>query len=286
MARWGPGTDYDVARAAVGHAARTVPEGAKPKHVEAYIRNLPFIAEEQLDRMGLGSQPELTMDEVRPVMEQAPWRGPPSRSKVFGVGLSRTGARSLTAALHVLGVHTVHAPTDARSLEAIRRGDGQFPLLAHYDGITDLAAIPCFAALDRAHPGAKFVLTVRDEEAWLRSCEAHWASHPIDAPPTSQRPSALAEHQLAMEARRVLREQVFGTTSFDRERFRAVRRAHEERVKRHFAGRENLLVLDVTRGAAWRELADFLGCDVPDQPWPHKGRQLTAKQLAAMEPDD
>ena len=33
---------------------------------------------------------------------------------------------------------------------------------------------PFYAQLDRAFPGSKFILTVREKEAWLRSAEVHW----------------------------------------------------------------------------------------------------------------
>jgi len=175
MSKWGDGLDLDVARHAVAHAARMVPPGAKPKHVEAYIQNLPQIAYEELRTLGLADQSPLERTELDRALATDPSlaarRAPP---KVFGLGLSRTGTRSLTAALHVLGIDTMHYPMDPASLETLVRGDARFPLLDHYDGITDITTIPFFAELDRLHPGAKFILTTRDEASWLRSCKQPW----------------------------------------------------------------------------------------------------------------
>jgi Sulfotransferase domain len=95
--------------------------------------------------------------------------------KVFGVGLSRTGTRSLTTALRVLGFDTAHYPVDQATLDTLVRGDARFPLLDSRDGITDITVAPYYEDLDRAFPKSRFVLTVRDEESWLRSCRFHWA---------------------------------------------------------------------------------------------------------------
>lgn len=286
MARWGEGTDYDVARRAVQHAASTVPDDAKAKHVDLYIRNLPYIAEVEVRNMGLEQSGQVTLDEVERAIASDPKRlGPaPRRPKVFGLGLSRTGTRSLTAALHVLGFDTVHYPTDRATLDTLIRGDARFPLLEHYDGITDITTVPSFEELDRQSPGAKFVLTVRDEESWLQSCRNHWAGRPAHEDGDGE------EHRVHMEVRRFLRAAVYASYDFDEERMRRAYRRHVDRVKRHFAGRpDDLLVLDIVGGQGWEELASFLGVDVPEQPFPMKGKrqaERVAEKHANLEVDD
>ena len=286
MARWGEGTDYDVARRAVQHAASTVPEDAKAKHVELYIRNLPYLAEVEVRNMGLEQSGQVTMGEVERAIAADPKRlGPaPARPKVFGLGLSRTGTRSLTAALHVLGFDTAHYPTDAATLATLARGDARFPLLEHYDGITDITTVPCFEELDRQNPGAKFVLTVRDEESWLESCRSHWAGRPAHEEGSGE------EHRVHMEIRRFLRAAVYASYELDEQRFVRAYRRHVERVLRHFADRPgDLLVIDVAAGEGWEKLAPFVGAEVPEQPFPHKGKrqaERAAEKHANLEVDD
>ncbi len=281
MSKWGAGADLDVARHAVAHAARVVPPGAKPKHVEAYIQNLPQIAHEELSAMGLADQGSFGRAELERALASdrslAARRPPP---KIFGLGLSRTGTRSLTAALHVLGIDTVHYPIDRGTLETLRRGDGRFPLLDHYDGITDITTVPCFETLDRLHPGAKFILTTRDEASWLKSCKTHWGGRPPLEGGLGD------EHRVQMEVRRLLRDAVYGGYEFDATRFLHARRAHHERVMHHFRDRPNdLLVLDLVGGDRWEKLAAFLGLEIPTHPFPHKGKKLSEK-LASLEIDD
>lgn len=291
MARWGLGDDFDVARRAVEHAAKTVPIDAKAKHVELYIRNLPYIAEVELRKMGLTQPGQVTMNDLRHAIESDPERlGPsPIKPKVFGLGLSRTGTRSLTAALHVLGFDTVHYPIDRGTLDTLVRGDARFPLLEHYDGITDITVAPYYEELDLAYPGAKFVLTVRDDESWLKSCQNHWEGRSaFEASPTD--PALANDHRIHMEIRRFLRAAVYASYDYDQERFLCAHRRHVMNVKRYFEGRPNdLLILDITRGDGYAALAPFLGVPIPEQPFPHKGKRLTeriAEQHANLEVDD
>lgn len=281
MARWDDALDFQVARAAVAHAARTVPPGAKPKHVEAYIHNLPHIAEREVRRMGLPPEEPLTMAEVESASEsESRAAAVGTRPKVFGIGLSRTGTRSLTAALHVLGWDTVHYPTDAASLEAMARGDGDFPLLRHYDGLTDITTVPFVHELDARYPGSKFVLTTREPEGWLRSCENHWRGRSPFEPPQDE------DHRVHMEIRRFLRAAVYGCYAFAPERFVRVRDAHTAAMRAYFAERPgDYLEIDVTAGQGWETLAPFLGVPVPPHPFPHKGKSLSEK-LANLEIDD
>jgi hypothetical protein len=241
--------------------------------------------------MGLSQSGQVTMMELDEAVAHDPENLGPSRAKpkVFGLGLSRTGTRSLTAALHVLGFDTVHYPTDRGTLETLVRGDARFPLLDHYDGLTDITTAPYFEDLDRLHPGAKFILTVREPEGWLRSCRNHWTGRSAyeEGP---QEGLAAEEHRLHMEIRRFLRAAVYASYDFDEARFLRAYRLHEQAVRRHFAQRPgDLLVLDIAAGDGYEKLAPFLGVPTPEQPFPHKGKRLSermAEKHANLEVDD
>ncbi len=184
----------------------------------------------------------------------------PARPKVFGIGLSRTGTKSLHQALRVLGYHSDHFST-----QILRLRDGHLDLHLRraeaFDALTDVTAAYFFRELDRAFPGSRFVLTLRDPEAWLRSCARHF-------PPLQpgRWPHGVSKVLL-------LREAVYGGESFDAERFRAAYAAHMDAVRTHFARRPgDLLELDVTRGDGWSPLCRFLGMDIPGQPFPWANR--------------
>ncbi|MGW7069879.1 sulfotransferase family protein [Streptomyces sp. NPDC054855] len=190
--------------------------------------------------------------------------GEPPGHKVFGIGLSRTGTQSLTAALHVLGYNVVHYPADEDTYRTLLRGDARFPLLTRHDGITDITTVPYVAQLDRAWPGAKFVLTVRDEALWLRSCARHWSRPP-------HRKTEYGERYLSLQL--FLRAAVYGCHTFDEDRFRHVHRRHLAEVRALFADRpDSLLILDPSSPDPYARLAAFLGRPVPKTPYPHEGR--------------
>lgn len=291
MGKWLPGPDTDVATHAVRHAARMIALDAKPKDVDAYIRNLPYIAEVELERLGLVQTGKLEMEEVVAAVNADPTNLGPMKDKpkVFGLGLSRTGTRSLSAALHVLGFDTVHYPTDRATLDTLVRGDARFPQLEHFDGLTDITVAPYFEDLDALYPGAKFVLTVRDEAGWLKSCKNHWTGRDAFEKGPSEGPEA-EEHRIHMEIRRFLRAAVYAGYEYEPTRFARAYKRHVAEVQRYFADRPNdLLVLNIAAGEGYEKLAPFLGVAVPPSPFPHKGKRLSermAEKMGNLEVDD
>lgn len=273
-----------VAREAVAWAQRELPPGTPPEVLAEAIARLPELGAAQIAALGIEELGPLSRDEVMAFAAEHRRRWPAREESypVFGLGLSRTGTRSLTAALHVLGIDTVHYPVDEDTFRALSSGKLDFQLLESFDGITDITAAPYYAQLDRMHPDARFILTVRDEVTWLRSCETHWRGR--DAFEEALTPGRVVH----LKIRRFLRAATYGTYEFEPERFAHVRRRHVRDVQRHFAGREGkLLVLDIVGGEGWGSLCEFLGRPIPDQLFPHKGGALSAKlQRDVGDPDD
>ncbi|UGY93312.1 sulfotransferase family protein [Streptomyces gobiensis] len=271
--RWGQGADYDVARAAVAHAREHIPPSSPAPEVQKYIESLPDLAHREIGAMNLPERPALTMREVRQAGERIrPTQGRGAeRRKVFGVGLPRTGTSSLRMALHLLGHDVAHYPVDQASLNTLARGDGRFPLLDHYDGLADLTTVPCFRELDALHPGAKFILTVRNKRSWLTSLENHWWDRSVSGSPYGEPDSALAA---PMGIRRFLQAAVYGCYEFNADRLSRVYDEHVGTVRDYFDGRpDDLLVLDIVGGEGWDKLAPFLGSAAPADPFPHMGLQ-------------
>lgn len=277
MTRWHDtdGTrDFAVARMAVLDARALVPADASARQIADSVAALPTKAAAALEAAGIEEKGRLDRAEVLAHRARHPKeeRMLQQRPKIFGIGLSRTGTRSLTAALHAIGFDTIHYPADSGTLEALTSGRFDFPILAEYDGITDITVAPYFAQLDRRYPGSKFILTVRDKEPWLRSARYHWTGR------SAFDPSDDPERRTYMEVRRLLRAATYGCYEFDEERFSWVYDQHVRNVRSYFAGRAaDLLELDVCAGDGWEPLCEFLGREVPNQPFPHKGQGLTRR---------
>ena len=193
-------------------------------------------------------------------------------NRIFGIGLSRTGTKSLHAAAVILGVPSAHYPP-LRC--AIRWMDGQFgpETCGPYRLLSDVPVPAYYRDFDRAIPGSRFILTVRDEEAWLGSIEAHYRRSGPSSAGTGHRD--------------LYRMATFGTFAFERERFRDVFRRHNDGVAEYFRDRPgDLLVLDVARDAdAWGRLATFIGQPKPDLPFPAFSGPF-AEKLALVAPEE
>ncbi len=173
--------------------------------------------------------------------------------KIFGIGLSKTGTSSLAHALEILGYRTKdypgiqhYSPGDLSSIDPA--------VLENHDALTDTPIPSFYRELDQAFPGSKFILTVRDMDGWLLSCKKQFT----------------VNHANAMnEAHRQLFLDLYGTTVFDEDKFRAGYERFVQGVMAYFADRpQDLLVLNITAGEGWEKLCPFLGKPMPDMPFP------------------
>ena len=176
-------------------------------------------------------------------------------TKIFGIGLSKTGTTSLYAALHELGFRSgTYGHLKALGLEEWFRGDFDKDYLVDYDALTDLP-IGCFVPqLDLRYPGSKFILTVRDFPSWLDSCRRQFTKEPD---PT---PGFVRDVHMA----------AYGVSCFNAERFEFVHTTHRRNVEWYFRDRrDDLLILDVCGGEGWEKLCEFLDCDQPNVDFPN-----------------
>jgi hypothetical protein len=189
-----------------------------------------------------------------------------SDRKIFGLGLSRTGTKSLTDALGILGFNVAHYPNDRTTLQELKSNNCSFSILQHVDGITDITVAPFYPELDTLFPGSKFILTIRDRASWLTALEKHWNF-------ASQLPASAAESSnwaVNLEITRLLKMAVFGSYEFDRNHMGDIYNLYTQGVIRYFLSRpQDLLVIDICGGDGWEKLCPFLGCAVVEQPFPY-----------------
>jgi hypothetical protein len=192
--------------------------------------------------------------------------------KVFGLGLSKTGTSSLTEALERLGIRSIHYPHDAATLDELRAGDYRLSILREYQAVVDIPVAPFYAQLDAAWPGSRFILTVREREAWLRSAEMHWR---LLMQWWENFPDFKRFHEFISAC-------TYGTIGFNRERFAWVYDTHLRSVREYFAGRPgDFLEMDICGGEGWERLCPFLGVGVPGGPFPHANEWMHRLMQAA-----
>ena len=110
--------------------------------------------------------------------------------------------------------------------------------------------------LDSTYSDSKFILTERDPESWWRSVHRWLTVSKVDQ---TKKLSLYLDH-LKVE-------------KLDKTLFIDAYLEHNRKVKTYFEGRSNLLVMNLEKGDEWNVLCDFLGCPVPDIPFPHRNRQ-------------
>lgn len=203
--------------------------------------------------------------------------------KIVGAGFGRTGTSSLKAALEILGfgpcyhmtevfAHPEHAPL----WEAAGRGeavnwDG---LLGDYEAAVDWPACTFYRELMEEYPEAKVLLSVRDPEKWYESTRntIYELSQAADRSPISRFVyGAMTFVIFGGFMRGGMIEEIIWRGTFDG-RFEdkpyamEVFERHNEEVKRRVPP-ERLLIYEVKEG--WGPLCEFLGVEIPDEPFPH-----------------
>jgi hypothetical protein len=167
-------------------------------------------------------------------------------NRIFGIGLSRTGNKSLARALRTLGFDAHHWPTSMHELE-------------NHQAVTDITVSCRFKELDRSHPASLFIYTVRDRPSWLKSCKGHW-SRLNKIRGTSKLLPFAERAEIAL----------YGTLQYNESILIEAYERHDKSVMEYFKQRpDDLLVLDIIGGQGWDALCGFLSRPVPSVKFPH-----------------
>ncbi len=159
-----------------------------------------------------------------------------NKNKVFGIGLSKTGTKSLVKAFKILGYKAVHYP---RNLNVIK----------NYDAGADISVATAFKELDKKYPKAKFILTVRDEKPWVQSMH----NHGILYPPHTKSKASLE-----------WRKKVWGAIQLNDDLRNKVYLKHVREVKKYFKNqKDKLLIMNICDGDGWEKLCPFLNKPIP-----------------------
>jgi hypothetical protein len=185
----------------------------------------------------------------------------PLPTRIFGIGAHKTATTSLHHALSILGVDSAHWKSAhwAKAIWEEMRTWGRSLTLEKSYALCDLPIPMMFRALDSAYPGSKFILTLRDEKGWIESVENHWN-------PERNKFRESWNHDPFTHRCHTL---LYGHRNFNRDSMLNQYRRHNAEVLDHFKERPgDLLIMDMDRGAGWRELCGFLGRPIPGKPYP------------------
>lgn len=199
----------------------------------------------------------------------------PIPTRIFGIGMHKTGTTSLHEALNIMNLDCAHWPS-AHWAKAVwnEMQEGSSKTLEKHYSACDLPITLLYKELDIAYPNSKFILTLRDEGEWLDSVERHWNPEyneyrkMWDTDPFTHKVHSL----------------LYGRKKFDRDIFLARYRKHTADVLNYFKDRHNdLLVLTTGHDNSWDRLCEFLNLPIPNEPYPRLNFSAVPKDKPLFE---
>jgi len=183
------------------------------------------------------------------------------KPKVFCIGFHKTGTTSLELALKKLGYRVTGSfgtkdPDIASKVHVMA-----YAMVDQFDAFEDNPWPVLYQELDQRYPGSKFILTRRPAAAWIQSQLRDFAS--TETP-----------------MRRWIYGEDAGCPAGNEDTYIARYERHNHEVLGYFGDRtEDLLIFDLPKGDGWNKLCPFLGCEIPDEPFPHANKASWSRKI-------
>ena len=206
-----------------------------------------------------------------------------TKTKIFCIGLSRTGTVSICEALEILGYHTLHFSLGLfvnqnaiddnlhfqprQKLGLYKRWQRNRELsyinemfdsstLENYDAFGDLPIPLFYKELDKKFPESKFIYTYRDERKWLNSMKWLYETGAV-----------LWKHGYIDDE---IKYAAYTSFKYDEEVLLKAYRKHHKDVLDYFKDRdEDILYLNIDeRRITFKPLCAFLNETLPEEDYP------------------
>jgi hypothetical protein len=165
-----------------------------------------------------------------------------AQSKVFGIGLAKTGTTSLFNALKILGYNSIHEP---KSWEDIER----------YEAITGIAIPFPYYELYERYPDSYFVLTTRNNDSWIKSVTRQFYKNKTK--------------RSKIKIKRI--KNFYGTYDFNPDIWINKKIEYEKNVITFFENK-NFTILDLKDDDKWEKLCKLLNKEKPNYVFPHSNK--------------
>lgn len=191
--------------------------------------------------------------------------------EVIGAGFGRTGTESMKQALEILGFapchHMIELIADPEQQRYWNKAviDQSFDwdyVFRNYQAAVDWPSAFYWRELSEWYPNAKVLLTVRPADQWYES----FSKTILDVITSSEHKETLGKTLIA--------DQVFHGRPDDRDYAISVYEQNIREVQATIA-EDRLLTYHI--GSGWEPLCEFLGKDIPEQPYP---RSNNAEEFA------
>jgi hypothetical protein len=206
--------------------------------------------------------------------------------RIVGAGFGRTGTLSLKNALETLGFGPCYHMLEVHNHEGhvalwSAATDGEAidwdALFSGYSSAVDWPACTFWRELAALYPDSKVLLSVRDPERWYDSVMN--TIYQVMTRPVPETFPANFAAQRAM-VRKLVLDRTFGGRIEDRAWAIDVYERHNRSVQ-DAVDADRLLVFEVAQG--WKPLCEFLGCDVPDEPFPRVNDSDSFRKMVGLD---
>ncbi len=158
-------------------------------------------------------------------------------SKIFNIGLSRTGTTFSHEVLEKLGFKSTHF------VNALLKNDWE--VVDNYDALGDTPIPLLFKECDKRYPNSKFILTTRNKDKWLNSMKWMFKHGRI----IWNWPLSLGNYH----------RNIYGTNRFNQEILDAAFERHHMEVRDYFKDRpDDFLEINIEDGFNIEEICTFL----------------------------
>lgn len=176
------------------------------------------------------------------------------QGKIFCIGFHKTGTKSLADSLRQIG-YKVKGRFGVHDLNIQQNVIPKAKkIIPKFDAFQDNPWPIIYQELDALVPGSKFILTVRNDDSWLKSVVNYFGAEET-----------------------AMRQWIYGHGSpvNNEAIYLSTFQKHNESVSSYFKKRKSdLLIMDLEQGSGWNELCSFLNIvDVPEVHFPHKNKK-------------
>ncbi|CAK8693213.1 unnamed protein product [Clavelina lepadiformis] len=202
--------------------------------------------------------------------------------KVIYAGFSKTGTKSMQAALTELGYNVYdfleqYKYQGKEWMKIFKHGgttEDFRRMFENVDAVTDVPACYFWDEIHKAFPDAKIVFSIRDEESWVKSMnkQIYENTRPIVRilrilSPTMWQLVRYGNLMSWAVFGAIPHVPLFGRGKMNETAVRMTYRRHNAHVLQN-APKDKLLIYNVKEG--WEPLCKVLGVDVPSKPFPHR----------------
>jgi Sulfotransferase domain len=210
--------------------------------------------------------------------------------QVIGAGFGRTGTMSLKAALEQVGcgpsfhmIDLVRRPSLLPDWQAAAAGErvDWAEVLEGWQSTVDWPGCTFWEQLAETWPDAPVLLSVREPEAWYRSClnSIHEAKEMALRGELEGGSEDAPDPAVIEMINDLIWNGTFHGRFLEKDYALAVFEQHNEDVRRKVPA-DRLLVYEISEG--WEPLCAFLGVPIPDGPMPHLNDTASFRSMFGM----